>query len=60
MKIHPAMATAILTAVLSLQAWELSTLSKLSNDVSALRVEVSYLRHGSGIAANPQPNRPHE
>ena len=55
MKIHPILATAILTATLALQGWMLNSISHLESDVAALRVEVHYLS-GHQTAQNPPPS----
>lgn len=43
MRVHPLIAGALVTAMLSLQAWTLLKLSALSEDVAALKVQVAFL-----------------
>ena len=50
MKIHPIVATAIVTAVFAMQAWLLMTVSHLDSDVAALKVEVHYLGGQHAVA----------
>ena len=43
MKIHPILATAMVTAVLAMQAWMVSTISDLKAEVAVLKSEVHQL-----------------
>ena len=53
MKIHPIFATALITAVLGIQAWMLTSISHLESEVAALRVEVHYLAGNKTASLTP-------
>lgn len=49
MKIHPIIATALITAVLGMQSWMVSTISDLKTQVAVLQAEVHQLNGNANL-----------